>query len=124
MQRQSGWWWYGTDMEQAAAYKYSEGDINSTKQFSKVAVLMCVRVGEHDNDEAGEDHKDVPGTRLEEDMINHDKSGTEMNKIAKEGNDVKKRALQSPQQRRQFARGGTIQEEVGMNEETQNAGDM
>ena len=89
MQKQSGWWWYGTDLEQAAAYKYSEEDINSTKQFSKAAVLMCVRVGEHDNDGASADHEDVPGTRLEEDVMNHDNNVTEMNIIAKEGNDGK-----------------------------------
>ena len=70
MKRQSGWWWYGIDMEQATAYKYSNGDINSTKQFSKAAVLMCVRVGEHDNDGAGADYDDVP--RSEEDLKNHE----------------------------------------------------
>ena len=115
MQRQDGWWWYGIDMEQAATYKYSEGDINSAKQFSKAAVLMCVRV------EAGTNLDDVPGTRLEEDMMNQNKSVTE---ISKEGNDWKKRPQQSPQQRRKCAKGGTPKEEIGINKETQNAGEM
>ena len=114
MQRQSGWCWYGIDMEQAATYKYSEGDINSAKQFSKAAVLMCVRVGAHT-------HHDLE----EEDLTNHDKSVTDANTKAKDENEgKKKRLLQSPQHRRKFAKGGMSQEEVGMREETQNAGDV
>ena len=114
MKRQSGWWWYGIDMEQATAYKYSNGDINSSRQFSKVAVLMCVRVGEHDN---GADH---------ENGMNHDdKSVGEVNTIAKVGNGGKERQLQSPQQRRKFSKGGgTRQEEVWISKETENAGNM
>ena len=123
MKRQSGWWWHGIDMEQATAYKYSNGDINSSRQFSKVAVLMCVRVGEQDN---GAEHDDVPGTGLEENGMNHDdKSVGEVNTIAKEGNGGKERQLQSPQQRRKFSKGGgTRQEEVGISKETENAGNM
>ena len=120
MQRHSGWWWCGIDMEQAATYKYSEGDINSARQFSKAAVLMCVRVG------ARTDHDDVSGTNLkEDDLRNHDKSVTDANTKAKEGNEgKKKRSLQSPQHRRKFAKGGMSQEEAGMREETQSAGDI
>ena len=126
MKRQSGWWWYGIDMEQATAYKYSNGDINSSRQFSKVAVLMCVRDGEHDNGQEGADHEDVPGTGLEENGTNHDdKSVGEVKTIAKEGNGGKERQLQSPQQRRKFAKGGgTCQEELGISKETENAGNM
>ena len=75
-------------MEQAASYKYSEGDVNSTKQFSKAAVLMCVRVREHDNDQAGADDGDVPGKKG---MMNHDdKSVGEKNAIVNERNVGKK----------------------------------
>ena len=112
MQRHDGWWWYGIDMEQAANYKYSEGDINSARQFSKAAVLMCVRDGD-----------DVPGTYLEEDLMNHVKNVANVNTKAKEGNEGKnKRPLQSPQERRKFSKEGM--EEEGMGEETQSAGDM
>ena len=121
MQRQDGWWWYGIDMEQAATYKYSEGDIDSARQFSKTAVLMCVRVG------AGTYLDDVQDTCMEEeDLMNHDKNVTNVNVKAKEGNEgEKKRPLQSSQERRNFAKGRTAQdmEEVGMGEETQSAGD-
>ena len=108
MQRHTGWWWFGIDMGQAASYKYSEGDINSARQFSKAAVLMCVRDGD-----------DVPGTYLEEeDFVNHNKSVTD-------ANGGKKRSLQSPQQRRKFAKGeGTLQEEEEISMETENAGNM
>ena len=122
MQRQDGWWWYGIDMEQAATYKYSEGDIDSARQFSKTAVLMCVRVG------AGTYLDDVQDTCTEEeDLMNYDKNVTNVNVKAKEGNEEeKKRPLQSSQERRKFAKGGTAQdmEEVGMGVETQSAGAM
>ena len=122
MQRQDGWWWYGIDMEQAATYKYSEGDIDSARQFSKTAVLMCVRVG------AGTYLDDVQDTCMEEeDLMNYDKNVTNVNVKAKEGNEgEKKRPLQSSQERRNFAKGRTAQdmEEVGMGVETQSAGAM
>ena len=122
MQRHSGWWWCGIDMEQAANYKYSEQDINSARQFSKAAVLMCVRVG------AGTYLDDVQDTCMEEeDLMNYDKNVTNVNVKAKEGNEEeKKRPLQSSQERRKFAKGGTAQdmEEVGMGVETQSAGAM
>ena len=122
MQRHDGWWWYGIDMEQAATYKYSEGDIDSARQFSKTAVLMCVRVG------AGTYLDDVQDTCTEEeDLMNYDKNVTNVNVKAKEGNEEeKKRPLQSSQERRKFAKGGTAQdmEEVGMGVETQSAGAM
>ena len=87
-------------MEQAATYKYSEGDINSTKQFAKAAVLMCVRVGERIN------HNDVSCTNFEEeDLMNQDKSVTDVNTQSIEGKEgKKKRPQQSP-----FAKGGTQQ---------------
>ena len=122
MQRHSGWWWCGIDMEQAANYMYSEQDINSARQFSKAAVLMCVRVG------AGTYLDDVQDTCMEEeDLMNYDKNVTNVNVKAKEGNEEeKKRPLQSSQERRKFAKGGTAQdmEEVGMGVETQSAGAM
>ena len=113
MQRQDGWWWYGIDMEQAATYKYSEGDIDSARQFSKTAVLMCVRVG------AGTNLDDVLGTFLEEeDLMNCDKNVTD-------GNGREKRSLQSPQQRRKFPKGGkNPQAEIGVSKKTENAGNM
>ena len=117
MQRHTGWWWFGIDMGQAASYKYSEGDINSARQFSKAAVLMCIRVG------AGTNLDDVPGTYLEEGLMNHVKNVANVNTKAKEGNEGKnKRPLQSPQERRKFSKEGM--EEEGMGEETQSAGDM
>lgn len=122
MERHDGWWWYGIDMEQAATYKYSEGDIDSARQFSKAAVLMCVRVG------AGTYLHDVQGTCLEaEELMNYDKNMTNVIIEAEEGNEVEtKRPLQSCQEIRKFAKGGTTQgmEEVGMGKETQSAGDM
>ena len=122
MQRHDGWWWYGIDMEQAATYKYNEGDIDSARQFSKAAVLMCVRVG------AGTYLDDVQDTCMEEeDLMNYDKNVTNVNVKAKEGNEgEKKRPLQSSQERRNFAKGRTAQdmEEVGMGVETQSAGAM
>ena len=97
-------------MEQAASYKYSESDINSARQFSKAAVLMCVRVG------AGTNLDDV----AEEGLMNH---VANVNREANGGNGEKReRPLQSLQEIRKFAKGGM--EEEGMGKETLSAGYM
>ena len=44
VQRSDGWWWHGTDMDQASHYKYTEKQTNVCNPCSNAIVLMCVRV--------------------------------------------------------------------------------
>ena len=44
VQRSDGWWWHGTDTEQASQHKYREKQNNICNPFSNAIVLMCVRV--------------------------------------------------------------------------------
>ena len=56
VQRSDGWWWHGTDMEQASQYKYREKQNSFCNPFSNAIVLMCVRVVPYaDFEESDED---------------------------------------------------------------------
>ena len=71
VQKSDGWWWHGTDVEQATHYRYTEKQI--CKALSKAIVLMCVRVVPLDsceeNDEDMEELVEFANSRGEtEDM--------------------------------------------------------
>ena len=44
VKRSDGWWWHGTDMDQAPHYKYTEKQMSICNPIPNAIVLMCVRV--------------------------------------------------------------------------------
>ena len=76
VQRSDGWWWHGTDIEQASHYKYSKKQVRLGQPFSKAIVLMCVRVvpytGFEGNGEDMEDLMDIENSHDEMDSDDKD----------------------------------------------------
>ena len=58
VQRSDGWWWHGTDMEQASHYRYNEKEVSFGQPFLKAIVLMCVRVVPYDDFEESDENMD------------------------------------------------------------------
>ena len=71
VQRSDGWWWHGTDVDQATHYKYTEKQTTICNPFSNAIVLMCVRVVPFDICE--ENEKDM------EELLDFAKSQVETN---------------------------------------------
>ena len=65
VKRSDGWWWYGTDMDQATRHRYNAKETYNA--LSKAIVLMCVRVIHFDsceeNDEDIEELKDFANSQ-------------------------------------------------------------
>ena len=78
VQRSDGWWWHGTDMEQASQYKYREKQKSFCNPFSNAIVLMCVRIVPYANfEESDEDMEEglLDVEDREEEMDTEDKDG-------------------------------------------------
>ena len=85
VQRSDGWWWHGTDMEQASHYRYSEKQVSSGTPFSKAIVLMCVRVVPYTdylrNSENMEDLMDIEKSHKEMESDDKDMDSVEVGDV-------------------------------------------
>ena len=81
VQRSDGWWWHGTDMEQASQYKYREKQISFCNPISNAIVLMCVRVVPYADFEGSDDD-------MEEGPLDIEDGDEEMNIVNKDVGDI------------------------------------